>query len=371
MKKIQRLYSKINDNRGVTATIVVILMTVFLGFTALVIDLGYAYITKNELQNIADASALAATRQLGEIYLNLTNSGQQNYVCSGEDATLIKKAAQDVALANIAAGKKIEILSEDIKIGKWDPPFKETNEQPHAVKVTARRDQISNSSITTFFANILGQSTIGLTADATAALSGQSTIEEGELIPIGISSEWFNQNLCGQPIRFHPSNDPDSCGGWHAYFNDKGTNTSSMTQMVNSWKNNVFTPPGASIGDLLYFTGGNLGNQLYEAFDSLFQKMREIDGDGDPLTWTASVAVYDPSTLSDPCGNPNKGLPIEGFAKVIISEIIYPKDKDKDKDKNKNNKEIIADVECNLYAPGRGGGNDDFKTFGSIPGLVE
>jgi len=59
-------------------------------------------VTKNELQNIADSAALAATRQLGSIYQGMTYEQQLAYVVGSEDETLIKDAAINVAGQNQA-----------------------------------------------------------------------------------------------------------------------------------------------------------------------------------------------------------------------------------------------------------------------------
>ncbi len=57
MNIYDQLTSKIKDNRGVTAVVVAVVITVLIGFVALAVDIGYLYATKNELQNIADAVA--------------------------------------------------------------------------------------------------------------------------------------------------------------------------------------------------------------------------------------------------------------------------------------------------------------------------
>ncbi len=44
------------------------MLVVFIGFTALAIDVGYMMVARNQLHNAADASALAGARQLGENY---------------------------------------------------------------------------------------------------------------------------------------------------------------------------------------------------------------------------------------------------------------------------------------------------------------
>ena len=60
------------DNQsGATAVLVTVVIVVLIGIAAMAVDVGYVMATKNELQNVSDAAALAATRQLGVIYSGL------------------------------------------------------------------------------------------------------------------------------------------------------------------------------------------------------------------------------------------------------------------------------------------------------------
>ncbi|MCE5264195.1 MAG: pilus assembly protein TadG-related protein, partial [Deltaproteobacteria bacterium] len=49
---------------GAAAILVAFLMIVFLGIAALALDIGYLYVVRTELQNAADASALAGAGRL-------------------------------------------------------------------------------------------------------------------------------------------------------------------------------------------------------------------------------------------------------------------------------------------------------------------
>jgi Flp pilus assembly protein TadG len=65
VKKIK--YSRLKNERGVTLVFVALLLIVLLSVGALVVDLGLIYVARNQLQNAADAGALAGARVL---YLN-------------------------------------------------------------------------------------------------------------------------------------------------------------------------------------------------------------------------------------------------------------------------------------------------------------
>ncbi len=54
----------IKDNRGATYVLTALLMTVIMGFGALVIDIGTVFLEKEQLANAADAAALAGAQEL-------------------------------------------------------------------------------------------------------------------------------------------------------------------------------------------------------------------------------------------------------------------------------------------------------------------
>ena len=53
-----------SDERGIVAVVVALLLVVLLSFGALALDISSLFVVSNELQNAADAGALAATRFL-------------------------------------------------------------------------------------------------------------------------------------------------------------------------------------------------------------------------------------------------------------------------------------------------------------------
>jgi len=346
----------LRDERGSVIILIALALVMLLSFAALAVDVGNVMVTKNELQNISDAASLAATRRLGAIYESMSQEGQQAYVC--DPAPLIS-VAQEVAAKNRAASKNIDINASDVIIGQWDGKTKTLTpslNQPDAVRVVARRDGSANGPVPTLIAKVFGRASTDVSARATAALTGQSTVEPGNLIPVGISNAWFlNKELfCDQVIKFYPANSPEGCAGWHVYDHWPASESYLRKDILEGWTNGTFTSPSAKIGDKFAFTGGTLGNNTFEAFFDLFNYMKTRDGDGHDEYWTAQVVVYD----SDSCSNPNGELGILGFATVIIYNVIPP------------NVEITAKVICEKVDPGRGGGGY-YGTKGSIPGLVQ
>jgi Flp pilus assembly protein TadG len=415
IKKILRREA-IKGKKGVSLVLVALMIFTLVGIIALAIDVGHLMATRNELQNVADAAALAGAGYLGSEYLKLSPSDQQTKTFTKNEVAIV---VGQVAGKNKASGKNISINENDIIIGRWDPNAKEINPEtltsPDAVYVKARRDENANSPISTFFARIFGIDTMNVSAKATAALSGPAWVEEGEMkLPVGISERWFPDN-CGDTIFF--SKTSESCAGWHNFFwkidgntleekllgiikGDACENCPSGLWDGSEWltKNFGISPdaevtPTVSAGDAFNFQGGTIAkvfngsylcnenketcSQSYEgnggevkgspqnapaAIFALFDYFRFRDGDNNNNVWTATVPVYQDNPEGI-CINPNgkEPIPILGFARVMVTSINGPPD---------NDLSVIVDCKFTVIE-GRGGGITFGNLKGSIPGLVK
>ena len=406
MKFSFKIFEKVRNQAGVSAVIIAICLTMLIGFTALAVDVGYMYVTKNELQNVADASALAGAGYLGSIYETLSYDEQQTHEFSRSD---IVGVAQQVALKNQAAGMNMVINDADVTIGNWDgtnplPPMAAPIVGPDAVRVIARRDGSANGPILTFFARIFNINTVNVSADATAALTGPAIVDEGELkVPFSLSENNF-PNDCTNPITFSPT--AESCAGWHNFLDPANASTMADKMLgliqgdVQEYDGLVSGPawleanfdmnkspdpeitPEVGTGDEFYhqggtvaslFLGGRLGNTdndinlpeeiLGDAkhpapFPALFDYFRRRDGDDDDSLWTATVPVYEDDEF---CENPSGAIPIVGFATI---EIIMPNPPP--------DSSVSVFVYCDLnFVDGRGGGGGFGNLKGIIPNLVE
>lgn len=395
------------NERGATVVMVAMLFTVLLGFAAMAVDIGYLYAARNEMQNVADASALAAARQLGVFYKEMSDGAQNAYDCSTSLAypcSEIIDIAQEVGLQNHAGGEAIEIFDEDVEIGTWSQSagaFTTGTLQPDAVRVAVFKDSTKNSPLTSIFASMLGVDHFALRAEATAALTAQTTANPGDLeVPVGISSYWFENNACNDVIAFSPSNDPASCAGWTSFhYNANNTVIQKIIKDDPSYRNDAISTADET---LFNFLGGEAS-----AFDELLQAFRNkgydvMDDLGRPIPlckkaaaagsapcdavntvilyypeeyknqplderkryvheWPTTVVVYDSAN----CANPNQSRQVVGFARVVIDDVV-------DAGGGPNGKIIRARVTCNYVDEhdSRGGGAE-FSKKGSIPNLVQ
>jgi len=329
---------------------------------ALAVDIGYLNVAKNELQNIVDASALAGAGELSRQYLDPSFAEDV-----GVDYDAIRTIAENVADSNETGFIVV------VQIGTWiervtGDDFADTDdtadERPNAVKVIALRDDENNSPVPAIFAGVFDIADFDVAAYAVAALTGASTIAEGELeIPVGISRQWFEDNFCDQDIQFYPTSGTTGCAGWHVYEEWPSNATKLRDDILGGMLvppvppgTEPFTPPPLDLNTetppAFAFTGGNLSTTL-DNMVALFEQQCVPQG-GPNCTWYTEVVVYD-----EPCGeNPNQTVTIVGFASVEITKVDGPPPV------------LTATAKCGQVTPGTGGGNY-YGTWGSIPGLVE
>lgn len=405
MQISQKTFKLMDNKRGATAVVVAIVLTVLIGIAALAVDVGYLYATRNELQNVSDAAALAGAGYLGSVYSTLSYQEQQSYVFNRAS---IVSVVQQVALKNRAAEVNIVINDSDVVIGTWNGnTVNPTLTAPDAVQVTARRDGNANTPVATFFARIWGKNAVAINADATAALTGPDHVEEGELkTPFSLSELNF-PNDCNDPIMFSPTT--ESCAGWHNFFdqiNASAMNDKLLGFIIGDGQNPDINPcllepcgqawldanfampqvlppevtPEASSGDYFDHQGGTIaslfngavimdptmdtgspidGNPAHPApLPALFHYFKRRDNDDDDNKWTTTIPIYKDG---ETCNNPHGPTEIVGFAVIEVFMPNPPPDKT-----------ISVYVSCKKSViNGRGGGGLDGNLKGTIPSLVE
>jgi Flp pilus assembly protein TadG len=133
---------------GQSIVLVALLMTSIMGFSGLVIDIGYFENLKREMQTAADAAALAAARELS----------------SGNSSDEVAAAQADATTNGFTAGT-VGNVTTTVAIGApTSGPFASTS---NAVQVTITQQQPS------FLLKAVGVSTVTVSASAIASPSGQ------------------------------------------------------------------------------------------------------------------------------------------------------------------------------------------------------
>jgi hypothetical protein len=185
---------KIKNDRGGVIVIVGIMMTVLIAFAALAIDLSHLFVVKNELQNAADAGALAGARFLYSSDGTMVNAGAN-------------EIAKNAAVANESEGIAVEVNYEsgnsgDAQRGRWSfatGNFRASSSLEatdlvgvsaadlddedlfpdfiNAVRVITRRDETEAAS---FLARIFGYENFIMSAEAVAYIGFAGTLGPGE-----------------------------------------------------------------------------------------------------------------------------------------------------------------------------------------------
>ena len=325
----------------------------FVGLAALTIDLGRGFMAKKELQNVADASVLAAGRELGRIYERMTYDEQQNYIMSGSDHRQIMDVVNQVAQKNHAGGSSIGVNQADILIGQWDRSTNSltaTTIRPDAIRILTRRDQEANAPVTTHFAGILGFDNLKISTTATGALTPIGMAPPGELdAPVAIATRWYvNGGGCGDPITFEPVGGPSGCAAWHTFLNAPAT-PNKVKSIIQEYEAGTFESPETTAGKTYFQMRGVLPPSAFEDFLNLYNAKKDATGG-----WKIFMPIYE----QDDCKPANGPRPIVGFATAIVTVV-----------ETLPTPLIQATVICDVVEMGRGGG-PSYGTKGSIPGIV-
>lgn len=148
------------NRRGSIIVLAAACLIIAVAFVAFAVDIGYLSVVKTQLQNAADAAALAGANSLST------------------SSSAAVSAAKTVGLANSAAGHAVSIPDSDIELGSWDPDalaFTALSGAAQAnadtVKVTCRCSNQNGTSVTLFFAKVIGVTSADLNATAYAKAS--------------------------------------------------------------------------------------------------------------------------------------------------------------------------------------------------------
>ena len=185
---MKKFYAKKDVQRGASTVLIAISLFALIGFTALGIDIGYLFVVKNEMQNAADAAALAGASNL---YKDNTPP-TPNWALAEEEAeksiALNKAANTNLSDGTISSGYWDITREKSALQAKTITP---TNNDYPAIEVRISKAEGENEGeVSTFFARALGIDTAAVGAKAVAVIisPGYKT----SLFPIAITQCLFN-----------------------------------------------------------------------------------------------------------------------------------------------------------------------------------
>jgi len=273
----------IKDQRGAVAIIIGFCMLMFLGFAALALDLGHLFVAKNELQNAADAGALAGAHNLyiyDEDRAVSVNPGANNAAVEAATANLSEKVAVEVNDGDVERGHycfatETFTPSDSLDpVDLWDVTWDELDANLNfinAVRVKARRDE---TPVAAFFSGIFGDqyNSFKKSAEAIAYIGFAGHLRPEDVDqPIVICSEAIRiggEYSCGIGRMINSGNNVASneTGGWTDYTQDNpcqgGTNAGDVRDLICTGGN----PEPIALGRLIATNGG----EIQTAFKSLY-----------------------------------------------------------------------------------------------------
>lgn len=183
MKRLRNI-RRLRRQRGGAAILLAIILPVLLGFTALAVDLARIHLIRMELQNAADAAALAGAR-------SLTDAGGDPY-----NWTAATTRALELARRNIANGEQIQ--DAQIETGYWNlqsasitPGLPTAQDVPSVRATVAISDTQNNGPLPLFFAPILGITERSIQASAIAVIAPPASGKA--LFPFVIGKKMLDQ----------------------------------------------------------------------------------------------------------------------------------------------------------------------------------
>jgi Flp pilus assembly protein TadG len=160
---------------GAVVPLVALMLVFLLGMVAFAVDLGYIAVVQKELQNAADAAAMAGTSQLldrNELKGSPNQSAAVANARAAAQAFSSKNAGGGVAL--LVDGNSSNDTGGDLVCGRIANPrdltstIDTTASKYNSVQARVRRSSAKNGSLQLFFGPVLGKSTQDLSAKATA-----------------------------------------------------------------------------------------------------------------------------------------------------------------------------------------------------------
>lgn len=287
----------VSQERGIVAVTVAILLAGLLAFGALALDVSTLFVVRNELQNAADAGALAATR-----VLYLANGTQVN---SGANAVGIA-----AAMANDAQGSQVELIADpaantgDVQRGHWrwsDHTFTPNDSLApvslsnvsnaeidanlnfiNAVRVRVRRQAVPARS---FLSKVMGFSDFQMQAEATAYMGFAGSLLETEADqPIALceqsllNSEGKYSCSTGRMINSNSGGDTFNTGGWTNFIQDPCATASTPTVRPYVGCAPTQTSPQLEFGEDMGTTGGQV-QTVWDDFWDCWQASYDLIAD--------------------------------------------------------------------------------------------
>jgi Flp pilus assembly protein TadG len=201
--------------RGAVAILTALFLVVLLALAAFAIDIARWYLVRNELQNAADAAALA-----GAACVNPSTQCGSLPNATAPDFTVASSAAATAISLNKAVN--VTLQTGQVTAGGWNlsspasgvtaPPVTLSASQVPAVSVTiSEASGANNGPMSLFFGKFVGRNSLSVKASATATAG---LVAQGHAFPMAINECLYNNlSQFWNPITNEPLTVPSSQNG--------------------------------------------------------------------------------------------------------------------------------------------------------------
>jgi Flp pilus assembly protein TadG len=285
----------VRNERGISAILIAGIMFFLVFMVGFAVDMGYMYVVKGQLQNAADAGALAGVKRLNPsatVFDQYSAKSQARKFAECNNVAECKPFSGGISLSTNMSYNTLD-NSNDITVGNWNssltPQYDETRTPINAIKVRARRTTGSTmGQVNLFFSKVLSVvgydwSRMSTAAEAIAALV-PANIE-----PIIVNEYWYQNAPSG--------NQP--WGAAHNYPNSfvRVTNVDGSPSLAYG---KVFAILGADAQDNVP-SSMNKGSKSVNSFIDLDDRSSNHDGLGS--TWysvnTSAPGTFDCTSCSN------------------------------------------------------------------------
>ena len=338
MKK-NLMSSILRNQRGAIAIIVGILIFILVGFGALAVDINHLHVARNELQNAADAGALAGARVLYNDDGTAVNTGANQEAYDTATANKSERTAVEVYWSGGndgdvqrghwsfgLAGLERGFYPNDslAPVNLWNVTTADLDADPNfinAVRVVTKRTT-QGTPVTSFFAGIFGDENFELSVKAVGYIGFAGTLLAYDVDqPIAICRDSILGNngeftcTVGRMINSGQDVGTNETGGWTSFQQEDddgydpcqgGTNAQEVKSLVCADGN----PKTIFLGKNVATSGG----EIQSAFNDLIQCWESETGKTQP--WLLTLPVID-------CGDANNVGTCEEIVGAVELNIVW------------------------------------------------
>jgi hypothetical protein len=338
------------DQSGAAAVLFILLAALLLGLVGLSVDVGHISVVRTELQNAADACALAGARRFLPNTVPPLGTTQPP-----PDPAAAQAAAKAWIIENAADNRVLSSLPDaDVQYVIWNyatgtseawswPPALGTFRGPGITVTIKKQGALNEGPIYHALAALFGVTTSDAQATATAALSGVGSTKEGQA---NFPGE-ITKSSASQTNEFTLNPNGSQTGAWQTFF-DTSTNWKSLTDILTAG-----TAPATKVGDMINNTNGDLTKTFTADTVGVVDVYNAYVAAG--KDWIVVMPIIEDS--GNPGGQPQK---IIGYASFQITGVLGPPDKTI----------TLKPVTGNLGG-GAGGGSTWFGLLSLEPKLVQ